>query len=220
MSTGQFSPNVARCAMRCPRRVLAYLTLSAALVAGQNPPSHLPPVTSPGVFNVSASILINAPIEKVWDTILDFSSYPDWNPFVRSQVITDGWGVPLEDQTPQEGRYLAIKSHIPPLEGPVNASTPSNPFQVQFAKEQVTHINTPQQYQAAWRYVSAPEWAVDAERWTAVSEVTSDSGTSTFYESQEVYDGAFASTVKALYGEGLQKGFEAQAAALKARLEN
>ena len=36
-----------------------------------------------GVFNVSTRTLIDAPLETVWDKILDFASYPDWNPFAR-----------------------------------------------------------------------------------------------------------------------------------------
>ena len=84
----------------------------------------------------------------------------------------------------------------------------------------ITNINTPEQYQAAWKYIAAGDFLVNASRWSAVSEVVSDSRTWTFYESKEVYDGLLASTVEASYGEGLQKGFEAQAAALKARVES
>jgi hypothetical protein len=56
-----------------------YATYSAF---GQTPPTNLPPAT-PGVFSAQSSIIINGPIETVWDMLLDFPAYPDWNPFVR-----------------------------------------------------------------------------------------------------------------------------------------
>lgn len=41
------------------------------------------PDMAPGVFNASTCIEINAPLSTAWDVLLDFPSYPDWNPFVR-----------------------------------------------------------------------------------------------------------------------------------------
>ena len=31
---------------------------------------------------IKGSVIINVPAEKVWATVTDFSSYPEWNPFV------------------------------------------------------------------------------------------------------------------------------------------
>jgi uncharacterized membrane protein len=50
-------------------------------VYSQDQKSNLPIV--PEGFNASAKIEINAPVEKVWAAIVDFPSYPKWNPFVR-----------------------------------------------------------------------------------------------------------------------------------------
>lgn len=33
---------------------------------------------------IQTEIIINAPIEKAWSILTDFSSYPTWNPFIRS----------------------------------------------------------------------------------------------------------------------------------------
>jgi hypothetical protein len=33
---------------------------------------------------ISTSILIQAPADKVWEVLTDFDAYPAWNPFVRS----------------------------------------------------------------------------------------------------------------------------------------
>jgi hypothetical protein len=34
--------------------------------------------------NISTDIIIYAPKEIVWQVLTDFSSYPDWNPFIKS----------------------------------------------------------------------------------------------------------------------------------------
>lgn len=33
---------------------------------------------------ISTTITINAPIERVWDEFFNFNAYPDWNPFIHS----------------------------------------------------------------------------------------------------------------------------------------
>lgn len=48
--------------------------------------SHLPPLSSDGVFSVSASSRINAPPEKVWAILLDFASYNEWQAIYMSPV--------------------------------------------------------------------------------------------------------------------------------------
>ena len=63
-----------------------------------------------------------------------------------------------------------------------------------------------------------PEFILSAERWSALSSVGLF-GLQTLYESREGYGGALAGTLQSLFGEGLQKSFEAQGAALKTRVE-
>ena len=63
-----------------------------------------------------------------------------------------------------------------------------------------------------------PEFILSAERWSALSSVGLF-GLQTLYESREGYGGALAGTLQSLFGEGLQESFEAQGAALKARVE-
>ncbi|EEB91172.1 hypothetical protein MPER_10510, partial [Moniliophthora perniciosa FA553] len=126
--------------------VLLGVGVASGVVPCQTPPSHLPQV-APGYFNVSSSILINAPIEKVWNILLDFPKYSEWNPFVRKQVVTDASFIPIEDQTPKEGGYMVITSQIPPIEGPVDANTQGDPLKTQNSTEKITHLNTPEPYQ-------------------------------------------------------------------------
>jgi hypothetical protein len=34
--------------------------------------------------NIETTIIINAPIEKVWQTLTNFKAYPNWNPFIKA----------------------------------------------------------------------------------------------------------------------------------------
>jgi hypothetical protein len=36
------------------------------------------------VKNIQTEILINADISKVWNVLMDFKNYPNWNPFIQS----------------------------------------------------------------------------------------------------------------------------------------
>ncbi|CAL1698228.1 unnamed protein product [Somion occarium] len=73
-----------------------------------------PPRAEDGVFTMTASATIDTPVEKVWNVLLDFPSYPEWIPFVRSQVIVDAANKPLNDQTPRVGSNLILTVNIPP----------------------------------------------------------------------------------------------------------
>lgn len=35
-------------------------------------------------MEIRDSIVIKAPVERVWEVFRDFGSYPEWNPFIRS----------------------------------------------------------------------------------------------------------------------------------------
>lgn len=76
-------------------------------------------------------------------------------------------------------------------------------------------------YRIAWGVKGVPKGILDAVRWTAVSRFVDeeDGRTKTFYESREVYNGGLAGTIKALFEGALNEAFQAQADAMKARLE-
>ncbi|OSD00007.1 hypothetical protein PYCCODRAFT_1414884 [Trametes coccinea BRFM310] len=169
-------------------------------------PSNLPEPSYTGALVVSVSIEIDAPIERVWDALLDFPKYKEWNSFVRSQVITDKNKKPLEDQTPAEGKYLLMQVHIPP--------TMDDSISTTSAFEQITHIQ-PEQHRIAWKNL-LPPWFVRAERWQALS--TNEAGR-TVYETREVFGGIGAYLIKWFIGAKLVKSFQAMAEGLKAYAE-
>ncbi|KAF9528487.1 hypothetical protein CPB83DRAFT_312273 [Crepidotus variabilis] len=195
-------------------RIASILTLLCTSIVAQSPPSSLPP-TDPGIFTAQASIIIDAPIEAVWAILLDFPKYPQWNPFVRSQTVTNTLWIPTEDQVAYENFRLIIQAQIPPLTPPVNENTPPNPFHAQTAFENITKIDAVN-HQAFWRSIMLPQEILDSERMQVLSVVGVGK---TYYEAREVFKGPASYVVDALFAEGLQKGFSAQAVALKARAE-
>jgi hypothetical protein len=130
-------------------------------------------------------------------------------------VVTDAFFVPLGDQTPHENLRLVIEAQIPPLPTPVDAGTPPNLLHTQYSFENITAVDTAR-YRVAWNEIMIPAPLLSAERWQALSTVN---GNQTYYEAREVFGGPVGYVVDALFAQGLQEGFDAQAGALKARVE-
>ncbi|TRM69403.1 hypothetical protein BD626DRAFT_473953 [Schizophyllum amplum] len=175
---------------------------------------YLPPSVDDGVFAVTASCVIDAPKEKVWEILCDFGKYEDWNPFVRGQTLVDASGKPLEDQTPREGRHLYISPvHLPPSIEATKSTRVSSAFEI------ITVVDR-ENYRLAWQNVALPEflrpYLMFADRWQMLSEVE---GGKTKYEAIEVFNGLAAYFIKWIVGAHLQQGFEATGVALKARAE-
>ncbi|KAK0468945.1 hypothetical protein IW261DRAFT_1345654 [Armillaria novae-zelandiae] len=199
--------------------IVALLVSSlASLAASQAPttPSNLPGAT--GEININGSSLINAPKEAVWNALLDFSSYPNWNPFVRSQIVANEFTIPLQNQTAFVGAKLIITSQIPPLPQPVDVSTPPNLLTQHITIEEITVIDT-ENYRVAWVLLS-PEWILSTIRWSAVSTVVDDYGVEkSLYESRETFSGPLAGVVQEMIGDSIAESFQAQADALKVWME-
>lgn len=56
-----------------------------------------------GRKGISTEILINAPIDRVWAELTDFSSYPDWNPFIKKLIGSFEQGKTIEVRIQPEG---------------------------------------------------------------------------------------------------------------------
>lgn len=63
-------------------RLAFALYTGAVTVLAATPPSNLPEPMN-GTFSVLGSSIIDTDVETAWNSILNFSGYPDWNPFVR-----------------------------------------------------------------------------------------------------------------------------------------
>ncbi|OSX58079.1 hypothetical protein POSPLADRAFT_1061182 [Postia placenta MAD-698-R-SB12] len=154
--------------------------------------SNLPSPSFQGPLMISASSVIDAPIDKVWQILVDFTSYAEWNTSVHKQIIVDSSSKePLPDQTPHEGSYLLMEVHIPPTSDRSHTPT-SRPLELITAVDPAAH-------RVAWKNLM-PSWLLRAERWQALSVVE---------------DGRHCTR----RGSGLQQGFQAVADGLKRQAE-
>lgn len=66
---------------------------------------------------IESSILIEAPAERVWSILMDFDSYPEWNPFVSRITGQPSRGEQLNVRlTPPGGMSMTFKPEVVKVE--------------------------------------------------------------------------------------------------------
>ncbi|KAI0057622.1 hypothetical protein BV25DRAFT_1830866 [Artomyces pyxidatus] len=158
--------------------------------------------TPNGVFTIGTSILIDAPVETVWKVLLDFPSYGEWNPFVRSQTVQDEWS----SQELSVGQHLFLKVHIPP--------TMDDSAKLQ-ESEEIVHLLDHEQHRVEWKFVPPVPYILSAPRaqWLTVVDGK------TKYETVEAFSGPIAYVLKYVMRKNLQVSFDVMGEALKGRSE-
>ncbi|MBL9026951.1 MAG: SRPBCC domain-containing protein [Myxococcales bacterium] len=142
--------------------------------------------------SVSASSTIHAPIGRVWAILADLSRYPEWSPFV---VAVEGRAA--------VGETLTLVVAMTPGRSPI--------------RQRETIRRWDEGREIVWGTVLAHPLVLRAERYqrlTAIGE------RETRYETADVFEGLLVPVVLGLYGARIQLGFDATAAALKARAES
>ncbi|MHA2032081.1 MAG: SRPBCC family protein [Candidatus Kariarchaeaceae archaeon] len=61
---------------------------------------------------IKSEIIINASAESVWANLMDFESYPNWNPFVRSIIGEQKEGAKLKIFLKNNGLEMTIKPKV------------------------------------------------------------------------------------------------------------
>ncbi|EKM52674.1 uncharacterized protein PHACADRAFT_164606 [Phanerochaete carnosa HHB-10118-sp] len=165
--------------------------------------SDLPPRAEGAVLAVIASSVIDAPVEKVWEVLLDFPAYSE----CRTQTVVDANERPVPDQAASEGSLLTLKVHLPPSMEPqmFPGSTRLRVSLVDHAAHRVAWTNR------------MPAWLMTTERWQWLT-VLGDGKTK--YETIEVFNGPIAYLVRWFVSGKLKLGFQAMADGLKARAES
>ncbi|KAI0339099.1 hypothetical protein BDW22DRAFT_1432006 [Trametopsis cervina] len=179
-------------------------------------PSRLPPDASGSVLAISGSSVIDAPIDTVWDVLLDFPAYHEWNPFVREQTVVTPASRPHASQVPHEGSYLTLRVHLPPSFDAPRGFSLLSPSTTHL----VIAVLEPENYRAAWTN-RMPQWLMTTERWQWLTVVEGEEGGErrTKYESIEVFNGPAAWFVRWFVAPYLRVAFKAMADGLKARAE-
>jgi len=124
--------------------------------------------------------------------------------------LTDASKSPLSDQTPAEGKFMAIKVNMPPKLGEPGWFGGGSAF---VSIENLDHEN----YRAAWATAGVPYFILHTKRWQSLS-VDENTG-KTKYENLEAFGGILAYLVRFFVGAKLRLGFQAAADSLKKRAE-
>ncbi|RQH03085.1 SRPBCC domain-containing protein [Natrarchaeobius oligotrophus] len=132
---------------------------------------------------------IDAPPDVVWDVLLEFESYPEWNPFVRAI-----------EGIPAEGEQLRVR--IDPPESRELTFTPEV-------------VAVEENRRLAWLGRLAVPFALDG--YHEFHLVPIDDGERTRLLHRETFRGALVSLL--VDEERIERGFEAMNRAVKARAE-
>jgi hypothetical protein len=136
---------------------------------------------------------IDAPIDTVWEVLMDVASYPLWNPFTVSVQTTFGLGEPVDMQV---------------------ALRPGKK-----TRHQVEYITGfwPDRYRFSWGVNVGPGWFITADRWQQLTDL---GGGRTRYETSDEFTGAGVGFMLAIMESKVSRGFHDIAQALKTRAES
>lgn len=140
--------------------------------------------------SIQTSILIQASPERVWTVLTDFTSYPDWNPFVRSLKGTVKAGERIQVQlVPPGQKGMAFQPRV-------------QVFEANRRFQWLGHLIFPGLFDGAHSFelVAQPD------------------GTTLFIQS-EAFKGMLVPFLKKMLNGPTAEGFRAMNAALKARVE-
>jgi hypothetical protein len=140
---------------------------------------------------VSDLVQIQAPASQVWEVMVDFARYPEWNPFTIKVETTLELGAPVILTLPD----------------------PANPGTTFETREQISVI-TPLEHLQYNTGDSIPGVHAVRDQW-----VRSTGDLTCSYQTTDVFTGEYAQVAFDLQGTWVTEGFTATAWALKARAE-
>lgn len=141
--------------------------------------------------NLETSMIINSSPEKIWETLMDYEDYPDWNPFIKSI-----------SGTPEVGEQLDVNLGQGDNE-PMNFKP----------KVLVNQENE----EFRWRGVFLIRGIFDGEHYFRLERIGENQ---TRFTQGEHFTGILSGLMMNLIGEDTEKGFNEMNAALKMRVEN
>ncbi|MDA1061632.1 MAG: SRPBCC domain-containing protein [Chloroflexi bacterium] len=137
-----------------------------------------------------SEIAIDAPVERVWEVLTDFSSYPAWNPFITSI-----------DGEAREGARLTAR-----LEPPGSRAMTFKPT--------VRAAEAPREFR--WLGRLLVPGLFDGEH---IFELRATDAGGTRFVQREEFRGLLVGLLLRMVGQNTQRGFDDMNAALKARAE-
>lgn len=143
------------------------------------------------VRSVGAATVIDAPVARVWEVLVDVARYPEWNPFTIRVETDFELGSPVDMQVDLFGRGRTM-------------------HQVEYVTSFV------EGRRVSWGVNVGPSWFITADRW---QELTDLGDGRTRYETVDEFTGIGVGFMLLLMRRHMARGFADVAAALKARCE-
>lgn len=207
------------------------VTTSNPPVPRQTPGGIAPePITTPthgtgGVFTIIASTHINAPVDTVFEVLVNHAQWPEWNRFVRKVTVkstpssfdTSTFAPVDQDDGAaylKKGQAVGFQVHMD-AENPSSYSL-NQSMEITLLEPFDKNNNKKKGWRVAWKATSFPGFALRSER---VQEVVDDGKGGTEYTCWETMYGPLAYAVKLTQGSVLEKNFRIWGEDLKARSE-
>lgn len=142
----------------------------------------------PSVTIYSQHFDIDAPIDVVWDCLLDFEQYPEWNPFTVAVIGKKDIGAILDLQVNLTGK------------------------RIQISQETLQELAKPTQI--AWGMHMLHPVLLKARRDQFLTVIDDNQCR---YHTYDALSGLLSPLVNLLYGKAMQEGFDKVGAALQKR---
>jgi hypothetical protein len=139
---------------------------------------------------IASEIEIDAPVEHVWEILVDLQSYPEWNPFT-----------------------IKVESTLQPGD-PVVLFVKMAPMRMIVQREQVSVCEPP--HRLAWGLTMGLAFLLVTHREQLLIPKANGK---TVYQTSDDFRGLLVPLVLWLYGDAIQKGFDSLARALKQHAE-
>lgn len=151
-------------------------------------------------------ITIQAPVERIWSILMDFESYPEWNPFISRITGRAEPGERLEVRlTPPDGMAMSMKPEVVSVEDAPFVSKASNRPEVMEASREFS-----------WLGHLGVNGVFDGRHIFLLFE---EAQSTTRFVQREEFSGLLAAPILLLVRKSTLRGFEAMNQALKQRAE-
>ncbi len=145
-----------------------------------------------GLFEVK--LKVNAPPAYLWKVLIDFESYPEWNPFI-SKIKGE----------PKIGSKITLHIKLDPSMDSIRLS-----------KEMIVSLKENQHLSYDTHFLSSSLF--NAVRWQTIRPL--DGGKASLYHSQQKMSGLASWPLSRAFGDKIATGFEASSLAFKERVES
>jgi hypothetical protein len=140
--------------------------------------------------SITAEIEIDAPVERVWNILVDLDSYPQWNPFTVRV-----------DSTLEVGSTVDLYVRMKPNK--------------EIVQREIVTVVEPNK-KLSWGLTMGAKFLLFTDRYQVLEALGPNK---TRYFTSDDFSGVLTPLVMMLYGKHIKRGFDGIAAALKERAE-